>query len=194
MKKSCVQATFLVALLAGVGFSHGLVQAEQITGERAKEICAAGDTGPVTSYGEFPEETAAKRIVFEWNCAMMVERNVEAAFERYVAEDWCDHAHMVTRGENRCGTYEETMALFARMNSEPLEDDEIIEFPTQYMVNGDHVTVYGAGVDIFRVVNGKLTDHWDASPTRAISFEDKPEGMAERIMSGQMFQGPETDE
>jgi hypothetical protein len=50
------------------------------------------------------------------------------------------------------------------------------------------VTMYGTGVDIFRVVNGKITDHWDASPAKAIAFKDKPTDMADWIMGG--MKGP----
>ncbi|MGC3982000.1 MAG: hypothetical protein QM808_12125 [Steroidobacteraceae bacterium] len=162
--------------------------ADMITGKQAKEICAKGDTGPITPYGEHPRETAAKKVVFQWNCMTMVERNAKAAFEKYVSKDWCDHGHIVTKGADRCGTVEESIAMFVRMGGTPLKDTDKLEFPLQSSVNADHVTMYGEGVDIFRVVNGKITDHWDASPAKAISFKDKPAGMAEWIMGG--LKGP----
>ncbi len=162
--------------------------ADKITGKQAKELCAKGDTGPKTAYGEFPEETAAKKIVFQWNCMTMVERKVNEGFEKYVDKNWCDHGHLVTKGQNRCGTFDEAIVFFNRMAGAPLKDTDVIEFPLQSAVNGDHVTMYGEGVDIFRVVNGKLTDHWDASPAKAISFKDKNAGMADWIMGG--MKGP----
>lgn len=179
-----------LATLGSIGLAVAPAQADIITGKQAKEICAKGDMGPTTPYGEFPQETAAKKIVFEWNCMTMVERKVKQAFEKYVDKNWCDHGHLVTKGQNRCGSYEEAIAFFSRFAATPLQDTDTLEFPIMSSVNGDHVTMYGAGVDIFRVANGKLTDHWDASPAKAISFKDKPAGMADWIMGGMKGQMP----
>ena len=39
-------------------------------------------------------------------------------------------------------------------------------------VDGEMVTMYGAGVDVFRVVNGKITNHWDASPGKSVVIKE----------------------
>lgn len=181
--KQVALITLGLACIAGSA-AHAAV----ITGKQAKELCAKVDVGPTTPYGEFPQEAAAKKIVFQWNCMTMVDRKVKEAFEKYVDKQWCDHGHLVTKGQNRCGTYDEAIAFFSRMAATPLKDTDTLEFPTMGSVNGEMVTMYGAGVDIFRVVNGKVTDHWDASPAKAISFKDKPAGMAEWVMGG--MKGP----
>jgi hypothetical protein len=147
--------------------------AEPITGARAKDLCARGDVGPLTPYGETAEETANKHVVFEWNCGTMVARDTKAAFARYVSPKWCDYGHLLNQMKKRCGSYDEAVAMFSRMAAKPLTDAEIIEFPTMASVNGPMVTMYGAGVDVFEVRGGKIVAHYDASPMKAIAFKDK---------------------
>jgi predicted SnoaL-like aldol condensation-catalyzing enzyme len=180
--------TVCLLILSSAALISSAAHADMLTGKQAKALCAKGDVGPTTPYGEFPEEAAAKKVVFQWNCMTMVERKIKEGFEKYVDKQWCDHGHLVTKGQNRCGTFDEAVQFFSRMGAAPLKDTDMLEFPVQSSVNGDHVTNYGAGVDIFRVVNGKITDHWDASPAQAISFKDKPAGMADWIMGG--MKGP----
>lgn len=162
--------------------------ADMITGKQAKELCAKGDTGPITPYGETAEEKAAKKIVFEWNCMIMVERNVKAAFDKYVSKDWCDHGHLITQGKKPCGSIEETLPMFTRFGTGQVKDADMLEFPVMSAVSGDHVTMYGAGVDIFRVVNGKITDHWDASPPAATSLKGHDPRFPDWVMGG--MKGP----
>jgi hypothetical protein len=50
--------------------------------------------------------------------------------------------------------------------------------------------MYGEGVDVFRVVNGKITDHWDGSPPATVTIKAHPPGTAERVMSGLGPPGP----
>jgi predicted SnoaL-like aldol condensation-catalyzing enzyme len=177
-------SAWIVMIIAAAALAQP-ARAELISGARAKQICATHDVGKLTPYGELPEEAAAKRTVFEWNCMTQVERKPKEAFDKYLSPNWCDHGHLVTHAKKPCATREETLVFFARMNSQPLADTDMIEFPTMASVDGDHVTMYGAGVDIFRVVDGRITDHWDASPPDAISLKAHPPGTAERVMRGE---------
>jgi predicted SnoaL-like aldol condensation-catalyzing enzyme len=162
--------------------------ADRITGAKAREMCAKSEVGPLTPYGETAEESAAKKVAFEWNCMVEVDRKLKEAGEKYVSKDWCDHAHLITKGKRKCGTWADTMVLFGRMGTAPVKDTDVIEFPVMSSVNGDHVTMYGAGVDIFRVVNGKLTDHWDASPPLAVSLTAHDPRFPAWVMGG--MKGP----
>ena len=178
---ACAQGLVLAATPA-------LVHADQITGAQAKALCARGDMGPTTPYGETAAEKAAKKVVFEWNCMTMVERKPREAFDRYVSKDWCDHGHLITQGKQECGSIEGTIRMFQRFGSQPLKDTDTLEFPLMSSVDGDHVTAYGAGVDIFRVVNGKLTDHWDASPPAATALKGHDPKFPDWVMGG--MKGP----
>ncbi|MGC3980229.1 MAG: hypothetical protein QM808_03130 [Steroidobacteraceae bacterium] len=122
------------------------------------------DVGPPTTYGETPAEAANKRIMFEFVHMNMVQRKPKEAFEKYVSKDYCNHGHLSTRGQKECSGYDETIGRWIMNYSKPVTPGETIEMPTIATVNGEMVTMYGEGVDIFRVHNGKITDHWDASP------------------------------
>ncbi len=142
---------------------QGVAHADQIPLAEAKERCAKVDVGPRTTYGETKAEAEAKKIAFKWACGVLVEGRTKEAFEQYVSKDFCDHSHMANAGLKECSTYDEMVKQFAGMASMLVKDGKI-EFPVVAAVNGDMVTQYGEGVDIFRVKNGKITDHWDASP------------------------------
>lgn len=144
------------------------------------------NTGPVSAFGETPQETANKRVVFEWTYLLMTG-HAQAAFEKYVSKDFNDHSHLV-RAQCKCARpgYQEALASFTkpRKGGPPTMQPPTTTnpagapaagFPTMATVDDDMVTMYSPGVDVFRVVDGKITDHWDASPAAAISLPaEKP--------------------
>jgi predicted SnoaL-like aldol condensation-catalyzing enzyme len=141
-----------------------------------------GDTGPLTPYGETPAEAAAKRTLFLWVYTSMVERNPRAAFENYVSKEYCNHSHLGTRGLKACSNYQETLEHWLKNYGAAVPPGKKIEYPALATVNGEMVTMYGAGVDIFRVRNGKITDHWDASPPAQISIQAHMPGFTEWVL------------
>jgi predicted SnoaL-like aldol condensation-catalyzing enzyme len=161
-------------------FLAGTSQADEIPISQAKTMCANGDVGPRTVYGETKGEAAAKKLMFEWVCMTLVDGKVKEAFEKYVSRNFCDHSHMVTAGLKACGDYAETETAFERM-SKMLVKNGKIEFPTSATVNGEMVTQWGAGADIFRVHGGKITDHWDASPPVSISMAAHDQAFSDRM-------------
>ncbi|MFT3905675.1 MAG: hypothetical protein QM718_05165 [Steroidobacteraceae bacterium] len=130
------------------------------------QLLTAVNPGPTTPYGETPQEMANKRVVFEWNHMAMIEGKRKEAFERYVSHDFCDHSHMANRAQKECSSWDE----LANRASKPAQLGDVIEIPVMATVNGEMVTMYGAGVDIFRVKDGKITDHWDATAPTAITL------------------------
>lgn len=142
------------------------------------------DVGPITPYGETAAEAAAKRLVFEWSYTMMMQGKVTEAFEKYVDRGFCDHSHLVTRAKKDCGTWEEAQVGFRNFAARAKPGAQV-EVPTLATVCGEMVTMYGEGVDVFRVHDGKITDHWDGSPPATVTIKAHPPGTAERVMSGQ---------
>lgn len=159
-----------IAALASTNIAH----ADQIPMAEAKERCAKVDVGPRTTYGETKAEAAAKKIALQWACGVLVEGKTKEAFEKYVSKDFCDHSHMANAGLKACSGYDEVLKQFAGMSAMFAKGGKV-EFPVVATVNGELVTQYGEGVDIFRVHDGKITDHWDASPPvqRNISAHDQ---------------------
>lgn len=165
MSRSFNACASVATLCAAVTFtlSGQYAHAALVGKEKARQMCQSSDVGPVTPYGELKGEVAAKKIVFQWMCMSMVDGQVKQAFELYVSKDFCGHGHLLTHGVKTCGTYEESLANTERM-SKQFAGSVDLEIPTMGSVDGELVTMYGAGVDIFRVHDGKITDHWDASP------------------------------
>ena len=93
----------------------------------------------------------------------------------------------MTHGKAACGSYSQTLNQFKSI-VRTMFNGTTVEVPVMATVDGEMVTQWGAGVDIFRVHNGKITDHWDASPPAAAAIKAHPPGTAERVMSG--FDGP----
>lgn len=154
--------------------------ADQIPIEQAKAMCARGDVGPRTTYGETKDEAAAKKIVVTWACMTMVEGKAKEAFEKYVSRDFCDHSHMANAGLKPCSNYEEVSRMFSGMAAGMTRNGKI-EFPVSATVNGEMVTQYGAGADIWRVHDGKITDHWDASPPVTTTLTAHDQAFSDRM-------------
>lgn len=176
MKRFVMMTAFGVSALA-VGTA---ASADEIPVAQAKAMCASGDVGPRTTYGETKEEAAAKKIAFQWACGVLVEGKAKEAFEKYVSKDFCDHSHMANAGLKPCATYDETMKMFSGMAGMMTKNGKI-EFPVVATVNGEMVSQYGAGVDIFRVHDGKITDHWDASPPVKRNIDAHDQAFSDRM-------------
>lgn len=168
----------LAAALVTAWLATGSARAEM----RDPATIRKGDTGPETAYGETPAEAAAKRLVFEWNYTNMIERKPAEAFDMYVSRDYCNHGHLSTGGRTECMGYEETRTRWMRNYGQPLKAGEKVEVPYMAAVNGEMVTMYGEGVDIFRVHDGKVTDHWDASPPARVTLKAHAPGFAKWVM------------
>jgi predicted SnoaL-like aldol condensation-catalyzing enzyme len=156
-----------------------------------------GEVGPLTPYGETAKEAAAKKIMYEWLYTNAVERNPQQAFATYVSKDYCNHGHLSTRGQKDCSDYQETVTRWVNNYGKPLQPGQKIEWPTLASVNGEMVTMYGEGVDIFRVKDGKITDHWDASPPAAAHIKAHAPGFLQWLLSERKgpppgYEGPST--
>jgi len=167
-------AAILAALLA-------LPQASAAAGVDPATI-NPNDVGPPTPYGETPAEAAAKKIAFERNYMENIQRNPEGAYEQYISRDYCDHGHLATRGKTDCVGWQASLTDWERRHKAPLKPGELVEIPTMASVDGEMVTMYGEGVDIFRVHNGKITDHWDASPPAAASIPTHAAGFTAWVL------------
>lgn len=169
MPKVLVAATMSVMPLM---LMSGLTQADPMPKQQALNLCAA-DPNPATELmtpaGENDAEKSAKAIAFKWNCTSMVSGDADRAFQQFVSKDFCDHSHLLTSGQRRCGDYDETLANFKRM-AKQFGGGPTIEVPAMAAVNGEIVAMYGEGIDLFRVHEGRLTDHWDASPPAEVTI------------------------
>jgi predicted SnoaL-like aldol condensation-catalyzing enzyme len=140
------------------------------------QLLTAVNQGPISPFGETPQEMANKRVLFEWNHLSIIEGRRKEAFEKYVSRDFCDHSHMSTRAQKDCAGFDE----LAGRPAKAVQLGDTVELPIMATVDGDMVTMYGAGVDIFRVVDGRITDHWDATSPSALIIKAHPASVVDR--------------
>ncbi|MGC3980618.1 MAG: hypothetical protein QM808_05095 [Steroidobacteraceae bacterium] len=162
-----------IALLGGL-LTVALTQAEGVDPATIKR----GDTGLTSPRGETAQETAAKKVLFERIYVGSIERNAVGAFNQFFSADYCDHGHLGNGGQTECSTKEYLQSRISRPQ-EPLKPGEKVDVPRLATVNGDMVSMYGDGIDIFRVKEGKITDHWDASPPAEIELHANARGFPE---------------
>lgn len=104
-----------------------------------------------------------RAIVTDFARLFYTERNVRAAFEAYVAEDYTQHNPGITDGRDAA------VALLDPMFSQAGREFRI----KQIIVDGDMAVIHvhaipspgerGASVfDMYRLEGGKIVEHWDA--------------------------------
>jgi predicted SnoaL-like aldol condensation-catalyzing enzyme len=120
----------------------------------------AGGMGGMMQYPDSKEDAARKEVVQNFG-ALIDAGKVDEAFEKYVSKDYVEHAYTPRRmsGQDKMG-YNEIKPFFEKfMVRAPGDTSKLVEI---MVVNDELVTYNGRkGQDIFRVANGKITDHWD---------------------------------
>lgn len=120
------------------------------TGERAK-----ADADRVGS------TAANKKLVVDFYRTVFIEKRVVEGFERYVAPEYVQHNPLLATGREPAVKF-----LSSRMTRESISDIKRV------VAEGDLVVLHvhsrtsisdrgRAVVDIFRVTNGKIVEHWD---------------------------------
>lgn len=108
-----------------------------------------------------------RAIVADFVDIFMKQRAIRAAFEKHVATDYIQHSAGIANGrENAIVALE---AMFARLAGVTITVRHVL-------VDGDHAAVHIRGesadrayevVDLFRLENGKIVEHWDVfAPVR----------------------------
>jgi predicted SnoaL-like aldol condensation-catalyzing enzyme len=130
-----------------------------------------------TAYIETPLEKTNHQVVENFS-KLLFTGKVREAIETYMTPDYVDHSHLLQMRSGKAKTGREEMIVFFQnmmggaggMAAAPTGETGMMNIG-QIRVNDEMVTQYGPeGADIFRVVNGKITDHWDASPMEPVSL------------------------
>lgn len=119
-----------------------------------------GMQGPMTSPADTPADTARKAVVQGWG-DLIDQGKVDEAFERYVSKNFIEHSYMAKRmvGKDKAGWTEIHNFFKQRMGNGAPPGRKIAE---TLVANDEMVTIDGRiGQDIYRVVDGKIVEHWD---------------------------------
>ena len=107
-----------------------------------------------------PAEKANAALVTAFFNKVFTDHQVQAAFEQYVSKDFVEHHVWFDHpGEHgRQGAIDVLSAEFRRDPAHKLAAKRVV-------AQGDHVSVHsvdgGGDIDIFRVKDGKIVEHWD---------------------------------
>lgn len=142
---------------------------------------AAVDVGPLTPYGETVAEKARKLELFEFYDLAFRQGQPERAFARYVSPKFKDYSHLLTHGGPPAG-YRQKLAQVRRLLVRYRAGR--FELPDQASIDNEMITAYGSTLDVYRIHDGKIVAHWDASPPAPITIPAHAPGTAERVMSG----------
>jgi predicted SnoaL-like aldol condensation-catalyzing enzyme len=126
--------------------------------------CASGrgDTAPSGSAPAAPVPAAAnKKLVVDFYRVVFIEKKVREGFERYVVPEYVQHNPLVPTGRDAA-----VKLLTPRVTKESITDIKRV------IAEGDLVVLHvhsrsnaqdrgRAVVDIFRVADGKIIEHWD---------------------------------
>lgn len=139
------------------------------------------DVGPLTPYGETTTEQARKLELFEFYDVAFRQGEPERAFALYVSPEYKDHSHLLTHGGAPAG-YEAKL----RQVKSLLVDYRAgrITLPDQASIDNEMITAYGSTLDLYRIHDGKIVAHWDASPPETITIPAHAAGTADRVMNG----------
>ena len=122
--------------------------------------CATGERAK-TDVDRLGSTAANKKLVVDFYRTVFIEKRVVEGFERYVAPEYVQHNPLLATGREAAVKF-----LSSRMTRESISDIKRV------VAEGDLVVLHvhsrtnisdrgRAVVDIFRVANGKIVEHWD---------------------------------
>ncbi|MGC3980419.1 MAG: hypothetical protein QM808_04080 [Steroidobacteraceae bacterium] len=137
------------ALIAGLAWLALVGVPAQAQAPASSSTPAGGFSMP-TQVPETQQEAAAKAVVLSWFRLVFMEGKAAEAFEKYTHREFVEHSRRLR------GDYGSTLKALSMMkprslNPKALVNDEIVLVQSEI------------GNEVFRVQNGKITDHWDVN-------------------------------
>ena len=122
--------------------------------------CASGERAKVDA-DRLGSTAANKKLVVDFYRTVFIEKRVVEGFERYVAPEYVQHNPLLATGREPAVKF-----LSSRMTRESISDIKRVVAEGDLVVLHVHsrTTISDRGravVDIFRVFNGKIVEHWD---------------------------------
>ena len=123
--------------------------------------CATGERAKVDA-DRLPSTAANKKLVVDFYRTVFIEKRVVEGFERYVGPEYIQHNPLLATGREPAVKFLSTRVI----TRESITDIRRVVAEGDLVVLHVHsrstLTDRGrAVVDIFRVENGKIVEHWD---------------------------------
>jgi len=123
--------------------------------------CASGERGAQADASRVASSAANKKLVVDFYRTVFIEKRVMEGFERFVAPEYIQHNPLLATGREPAVKF-----LSTRVTRESVTDIKRV------VAEGDLVVLHvhsrtnlsdrgRAVIDIFRVANGKIVEHWD---------------------------------
>lgn len=143
------RSTLIIAVLAAAGATAPAAFAAQPATVPAP---AAGASNMPPMAPESAAETRNKQIVVDWFRLCFEQGKAAEAFPKYVSRSFVEHSRRMR------GNYDSALAGLSKMGARG--DMKIVA-----AIDDDMVTLNTkVGIDIFRVKDGRITDHWEGNP------------------------------
>lgn len=115
-------------------------------------------------FRESPAEEAAKQVVLTRYKLRQEGKYMESM--QYLIPDFTEHMTPARMSKNGKTAYQNQLEQAQRMaTATPQVNTAATSYPVQARASEDLVTLFHAfGCDIFRVKDGKVSDHWDCTP------------------------------
>jgi predicted SnoaL-like aldol condensation-catalyzing enzyme len=134
----------------------------------ATALLLAGCAGARSDTAQTPASAAAaaalaanKKIVVDFYRVVFIDKHVREGFDRYVSPDYVQHNPLIPTGRDAA-----VKALTPRVTKESIADIKRVIAEGELVALHVHsrASIQDRGraiVDIFRVANGKIVEHWD---------------------------------
>ena len=154
---------------AASGFPAAAFIACLLVSAGARAAAPASFEERLATFRESPAEEAAKQVVLKRYQLQVTGKPLEAM--QYLSEDFTEHMTPKRMPQDGRTAYQRFKERAERAAKEPPRiDAKSANYPYQARASEDLVTLFHAyGCDIFRVRNGKVTDHWDCTPWQPFS-------------------------
>jgi predicted SnoaL-like aldol condensation-catalyzing enzyme len=122
--------------------------------------CATGERAKADA-DRLASTAANKKLVVDFYRTVFIEKRVVEGFERYVAADYIQHNPLLATGREPAVKF-----LGSRMTRESVTDIKRVVAEGDLVVVQVHARTNlsdrgRAVIDIFRVADGKIVEHWD---------------------------------
>ena len=123
--------------------------------------CASVDRSQVEASRMASLTAANKKLVVDFYRVVFIEKKVREGFDRYVAPDYIQHNPLVPTGRDAA-----VKLLSQRVTKESITDIKRViaegDLVVLHVHSRTNLTDRGrAVIDIFRVADGKIVEHWD---------------------------------